>query len=346
MTAGQEASRAAGGIACILVGMLFWVTQDGLMKSLLGTFTVWSLICMRAIIAVAVLGPLIALLGQPYRLFTSLWPLHLLRAALSVSGFTLFYTAFPFMGLAEVSTIFFSAPLITALLAALFLGERIGVRRIACLLVGFLGVVVAIDPAGDAFHWTALLPLLSAFFYATSQVMARKIGKRETTLTLGFYTIAFSALLVLPMSYLLNSIMEVGPDLRHVRWDWPLPTWGQLPSLLALAAVGLIGYLLLTRAYQIASASLIGPFEYSYLPFATAMAFLVWGEVPGWHSVIGMLLIVGSGLYLGYREVQQDRGRAELPPSAEAAFVPTAPVGAIAHASDIYEKGREHDIRP
>ena len=164
-------------------------------------------------------------------------------------------------------------------------------------------------------------------------------------MTLGFYTIAFSALPVLPMSYFLNSVMEIGPDLRHIHWDWPLPAWGQLPSLLALSAVGLIGYLLLTRAYQIASASLVAPFDYSYLPFAAAMAFLVWGEVPGWHTVIGMLLIVGSGLYLGYREVQQDRGRGPSP-SSEAAFVPTAPVGAIAHASDIYEKDREHDIRP
>ena len=98
--------------------MLFFVAQDALMKTLLLTYPIWLLLFARSVLSVGVLTPLILWLGTPHRLLTPLWPLHMLRGLLFAAGFSLFYPAFPFMGLAEVSTIFFSAPLITALLAA------------------------------------------------------------------------------------------------------------------------------------------------------------------------------------------------------------------------------------
>ena len=130
------------------------------MKSLLGEFTVWMLILTRSVIAVLVLVPTILYLGRPHRLFSPLWPLHLARAVLFAFGFSLFYAAFPFMGLAEVTTIFFAAPLMTALLAAIFLDETIGRHRIGALVAGFAGVLVAMNPTGDAFRWVAILPLI------------------------------------------------------------------------------------------------------------------------------------------------------------------------------------------
>ena len=92
-------SRALAGILCIEAGMLLFVVQDVLMKALLGDFTIWLLIVARACVTLVVLGPLIVMLGAPHRLLTPLWPLHLARAALFAIGFSLFYVAFPFMGL-------------------------------------------------------------------------------------------------------------------------------------------------------------------------------------------------------------------------------------------------------
>ena len=110
------------------------------------------LIFTRSIITILVLTPTILILGRPHRLFTPLWPLHLARAALFAFGFSLFFAAFPFMGLAEVTTIFFSVPMMTALLAAIFLNETIGRHRIGALLIGFVGVLIAMNPTGDAFQ--------------------------------------------------------------------------------------------------------------------------------------------------------------------------------------------------
>ena len=314
--------------------MLLFVIQDGLMKSLLGEFTVWMLIFTRSIITVLILTPTILILGRPHRLLTPLWPLHLARAALFAFGFSLFYAAFPFMGLAEVTTIFFSAPLMTALLAAIFLNETIGRHRIGALLIGFVGVLIAMNPAGDAFQWVAILPLLCALTYAISQVIARRIGDRETTLTTGLLTIAFAGVFIVPMGYAVNLFLEIGPDFQHLRWDWQLPAWERVHLLILLGSIGMVGYMLLSRAYQIAPASLIAPFDYTYLPFATAMAYLVWAEVPAANTLIGMALIVGGGTYLGYREVIAARRLIEPAPTAEAVFVPGSPAGGLAHLAD------------
>ena len=146
LVAPVASSRAVAGILCIEFGMLLFVFQDGMMKALLGDFTVWMLIFARATVAVVVLVPTILLLGYPHRLLTPLWPLHFTRAALFTVGFSLYYAAFPRMGLAELTAIFFAAPLFTSIFAALFLGETIGARRITCLLIGFVGVVIAMNP--------------------------------------------------------------------------------------------------------------------------------------------------------------------------------------------------------
>ncbi|MEM1198378.1 MAG: DMT family transporter [Pseudomonadota bacterium] len=327
-------SRVVAGIVCVELGAVIFAIQDGMMKALLDDFTVWMLITARAMVTLLVLVPTILWLGKPHRLFSPLWPLHLARAFLFSFGFSLYYAAFPFMGLAELTTIFYSAPLITALMAVVVLGETIGIRRAICLLVGFIGVIISMNPTGDAFQPVAVLPLICAITYAISQMIARKIGERDTSLTLGLYTIALSGILIMPLGYSVNALFDLGDGFAHLRWEWQMPDGKGIAILALLGVIGMTGYMLLSRAYQIASASLIAPFDYSYLPIAAIMAYFVWGEVPGWHTMVGMVLIVGSGLYLGYREIQQARSPSEPAPTAVVAFVPTSPVDALVHSAD------------
>ena len=129
-TTATAPSRSLEGIACVIIGMLLFVGQDGMMKFMLEIFPIWALMGVRGLIALVVLTSLILWLGAPHRLFTPLWRLHVLRGVLLGFGFSLFYAAFPFMNLAEVSTIFFSAPLMIGLLSVVMLGETIGKHRI------------------------------------------------------------------------------------------------------------------------------------------------------------------------------------------------------------------------
>jgi len=314
-------SRAAQGIVCIEAAMLLFVVQDAAMKSLLASYPVWPLLFARSVVAVMLLVPLIAWLGGPHRLRSGLWPLHLARAALFATGFSMFYAAFPFMGLAEVSTIFFAAPLFTTLMAAPFLGERIGTHRAAALAVGFAGVVIAMRPGGGL-DWVAVLPLLCALSYAASQILARRIGERESTLTVGLYTLAFSGVLILPAGWAVAQIVPDTAATQHLRWGLPEGTLADLPRLAALGLVGMVAYMLASRAYQVANASLVAPFDYTYLPFAALLAFVLWAEVPAPATVAGMTLIIASGLYIGWREIRAARRGDATLPTAASTFTP------------------------
>ena len=322
-------NRAVTGIICVLAGMLFFVGQDVLMKMLLGPFTIWTLMAVRGLMAMAILVPIMLVLGAPHRLWTPLWPLHLLRGALFAIGFSMFYAAFPLMGLAEVSTIFFASPLILAVFAAVLLGEHIGIRRTVALLVGFGGVVIAMAPTSQGFNWAAVLPLGCAVFYGLLQILARVIGDRDSALTTGVWTIVSSSVLMIPLGWALNQVMDM-TAYPHLGWHLAMPTQEQVLPLLLLGSIGMCGFLLLSRAYQIAPASVVAPFDYAYLPLATALAWVYWGEVPMAHTLMGMALIVASGLYLGYRELRHAR-RAHVPaPTAEAVFTPGNPAGSLA----------------
>ncbi|MEP1206195.1 MAG: DMT family transporter [Rhizobiaceae bacterium] len=325
-TISRQSTGARQGIVCMLVGMWLFVGQDVLMKGLLGAQPLWMLISARALVSVVILLPLIAVLKGSHRLYTPLWPIHLLRAFLFTAGFAMFYTAFPFMGLAEVSTIFFSAPLFTAILAVVFLDERLGIHRVAALLLGFGGVVIAMAPSQGEFQWIAILPLICAVFYASSMILTRRVGEGESSLTMGLWTIGFSGLLIWPIGWVVNAVVPLGPDFPHLRLELVVPDAAQMVQLALLGVVGMGGYILVNRAYQVANAGLIAPFDYTYLPFATLMAWALWDEVPGSRTFIGMVIIVGSGLYLGFRELRATRASGAPAPVGEAVFTTGAPV--------------------
>lgn len=325
-TTATAPSRSLEGIACVVIGMLLFVGQDGMMKFMLEIFPIWVLMAVRGLIALVVLTSLILWLGAPHRLFTPLWRLHVMRGVLLGFGFSLFYAAFPFMNLAEVSTIFFSAPLMIGLLSVVMLGETIGRHRVAALVIGFIGVLIAMNPQIDNFRWATIMPLICAFSYALAQILARRIGERETTLTTGLYTLVFSSIVVLPAGWLLNQFVDFGPEMVHLGWHFPTLDGQLLLFVVLLGINGSIGFLLLSRAYQVANASLVAPFDYTYLPFATLMAYFVWSEVPTTNTLIGMTLIIACGLYLGYREIRNAKSENDPLPVAEAFVAPGNPV--------------------
>ena len=302
------------------------------MKSLLGEFPIWPLLLVRAIVCSLVMLPIILYLGPPHRILSPLWPLHVTRALLFAFGFSLYYAAFPFMTLAAVTTIFFAAPLITAVFAAVFLRERIGIHRISALVLGFVGVIIAMKPGADSFQWVSVLPLICACSYATSQMLARRIGDRDTAMVAGAYTIILAGLIVLPLGWSLNLLFDFGAQATHLQWSWAAFTLATLPWLALLGALGMVAWTLLSRAYQIADVGAVAPFEYAYLPMAAVLGFVVFDEVPAWNTLVGMSLIIVSGSYIAFREIAN--ARRSIKPTAEASFAPGNP-GIVPDSHDL-----------
>ena len=178
-------------------------------------------------------------------------------------------------------------------------------------------------PGADSFQWVSVLPLICACSYATSQMLARRIGDRDTAIVAGAYTIILAGFFVLPLGWSLNALFDVGAKAAHLSWSWDAFSFAVLPLLFLLGAIGMVGWTLLSRAYQIADVSAVAPFEYAYLPMAAALGYLAFNEVPAWNTLAGMALIIVSGIYIGYREVINARD--SIKPVTEASFAPGNP---------------------
>lgn len=217
------------------------------------------------------------------------------RALLLVAEIGCFILAFRYMQLAETHSIGAIFPLVITALSAIWLGERVGVRRWTAVAIGFTGMLVILRPGLSVFDPVALLPLAGATMFAVYQVMTKVIARTDSMETTLLYTgwVGFAA-----MTFF-------GP----FDWEWPdARGWG----LLMLAGLlGSIGHATVIKALEIAPASVLQPFNYTLLVWATAIGFVVFGDLPDLWTVAGAGIIVASGLYVWWRE----RVRAQQAPS-------------------------------
>jgi drug/metabolite transporter (DMT)-like permease len=199
-----------------------------------------------------------------------------------IAGFTL-------LGLVESHAVFACYPLIVAALSGPVLGEKVGWRRWSAIGVGFIGVIIILEPGYGVFEPVALVPLAAAAMFALYALMTRYVGRRDSTATSFFWTGTVGAIAV--------SMIGV--------WFWePMttPDWGWM---IALCLTGVSGHWLLIRCYEVAEASAVQPFAYSQLVFAASVGILVFGETLRANVALGVVIIVGAGLFTLWRERQQ-----------------------------------------
>lgn len=208
------------------------------------------------------------------------------RALLLVAEIGCFVLAFRYMQLAETHSIGAVFPLVITALSALWLGERVGVRRWTAVAIGFVGMLVILRPGLAVFETVALLPLAGAIMFAVYQVMTKVLSRTDSSETILLYTgwVGFAALSLF------------GP----FDWQWPdARGWG----LLVLAGLlGAIGHATVIKALEAAPASVLQPFNYTLLVWATGIGFVVFGDLPDLWTVVGAAIIVASGIYVWWRE--------------------------------------------
>jgi drug/metabolite transporter (DMT)-like permease len=221
---------------------------------------------------------------------------HLKRALSQFCSMMSIFLAFQLMPLAGVIAISFSAPLFTSLLSIVMLKEKVGVHRWSALIVGFLGVLFITKPGAGTLQSGALFALANAILISTVAIAIRRMSATESTETLTIYQLTsitlFTALL-LPFGF-------------------SLPAWKDgLFMALAGIANGVAQYWW-TKSLHLAPPSAVVPFNYLSLVWATILGFLVWGDAPTDDLLIGAAVVVGSGLYILWRETVRQRERALL----------------------------------
>lgn len=282
---GAASAGAARGILWMLLTTFCFICMDTLAKHLSQSYpvpqVVWARYVFQVLILALFLGPRL-----PRALRSRRLGMQLGRSLCLLGATVLFFTALSFIQLAEAGAIMFVAPLIVTALSVPLLGERVGPRRWASVLVGFLGALVIIRPGTGAMQATALFALGGASCYALYQITTRLLAGQDPPLT----TLAYSA-----------GAGAVATSLA-VPFFWATP---DAAGWLAMSAMGLaacIGHFALIKAFESAPAATVSPFGYSALLWATLFGFVVFGELPDLWTVVGALIIAASGLYIVHRE--------------------------------------------
>lgn len=299
-----SAHNPGKGALYIILSMLLFACQDVLLKAASDHLPVLQLLTIRtAMVAVLLAAGIVVLQPRAWRP-QRIWPL-LLRGVLAFFAFSSYYLALAFIPLAEASAVYMSAPLFVTALSVPLLGERIGAHRVAAVLLGFVGVLIVINPGAGIVRFESAVPLFSALCYALIPIITRRTSGSERALTMAFYT----ALAYLGCALLASAIFS-----RNVDVDTATSIGGNIAAawrtvdLSTLAALGLAalfftgGLLSITEAYRIAAVSALAPFEYSHLVWSSVLGVLVFHSWPSLHTLIGGALITGCGCYVAYRE--------------------------------------------
>ena len=212
--------------------------------------------------------------------------LQFVRAACLFGGTSSLYFSLQHLDIAEASSIQFLAPVLITAISGMFLGEHVGPRRWIAVMIAFAGVLVVARPGSGVLGFWALLPFITAVLLAIYMILTRTIRSKDDPATTTFYSTAVGAV---ALTIMLPAVWE----------PVPVALW---PFIVLTGAAGAAGHYLLVRAFQVAEASMLAPFTYSQVVAAVFWGVVIFGAIPSVWTIVGASMIVGSGIYVWYRE--------------------------------------------
>ena len=274
------------GILLILIYSFFAVISDTCAKSLVSEATVtqvvWGRFFFHALALLIFLGPLKLLELSK----TSNPKLQFIRSFMMIATAFFFFTGINAIDLATAHSIFFITPILVTVLSIPILGERIGLRRILGVCVGFSGALVILRPGFDQVPPESLYFVFAAITAAIYQITTRKLGNVDHAYTTLFYTAVFGA-------FLSSLIVWV---------EWQALNLAYWALMIALGFTAALGHFFLIKAFQVAPASALMPFSYFSFIWALVIGYLLFNELPDNQTVLGAGIIMGSGIYIYLRE--------------------------------------------
>lgn len=300
------------GILCAVGGATLLSVNDLAIKMLSGDYPLHEVILVRAGIALVFILVFIRVSGQSFRLLTTRRPrIHLLRVSVVMVSNVTYFLGLAALPIANAQAIGFAAPLILTVLSVIVLGEQVGRHRWGAVIAGLIGVLIMLRPEGaGTVSLAAVLVLVSAFSYASTQIMTRQMKDTESAVTINVFTQLGFILVSLAMGLGTGDGHFEGTgdatfDFLFRAWSWP--PLADLPWFLATGLAVAAGGLLMSQAYRMNEAALVAPFEYTSMPLGILWGLTLFGTFPDLQGWIGIVLICGAGLYTLWRETVRRR---------------------------------------
>lgn len=288
----QAAPPVMRGILLMCVSTVFFSAMHVLVRYVARDVPPLQIAFLRNIFGVIVFVPLLMSTGLSF-LRTERIGMHAMRGLLNVAAMLMFFTGLAMTPVARVTALAFSAPLFTALLSVMFLGERFRARRWLALVVGFSGTLIILRPGMIPADLGSLLVVSSALLWGVTMILIKILSRTESSFAITAYMNIFL------------SVFSLGPAL----WVWVTPPPEMWAWMVAIGVLGTIAQLALSQALKETEPTAVMPFDFLKLVWATLMGMWVFGELPDIYTWVGALVVFASGFYIAWRE-HQERKRA------------------------------------
>jgi drug/metabolite transporter (DMT)-like permease len=296
---GRVLPLLGNGIFWMLTGTALFAFNDALGKWLVAQYPIGVVLLLRSVTGLVLLAPLIRRQGLRALIAVERPGLHLLRLAFIIIEIILFYTAVREMPLADVMTIYLAAPLFVTALSVPILGETVGIRRWSAVIVGFIGVLIVMQPSGAAFSLPAIAAFGGSLAFAITMIQTRQLrgAGGPTLITLQCVATGLAG----AVSACFAFRMPDGVDLLLI-------------AMLGIAST--VAHIMINHALRLSPAAVVVPFQYTSIIWAVLLGYLIWGDMPTYAMGLGTAIIIASGLYVFRREqtVLQRRAAARRDP--------------------------------
>lgn len=275
------------GIGYMVAGNALVTLNDAITKWLTASYPVGQILFLRGVFFFVPILYFVWRAGGMRMLRVHSVAGQIFRAVLFIVASTLFVCSVGLMALPTVIALTFTAPLFVTALAPTLLGEIVGWRRWAAVIVGFVGVLVIMRPLDASWSWVVLLPVIGAFCGALRDMLTRRITARESSVSILFY----------------GALAVVLVSLCTLPFGWRSVSTTDLLLFAVQGFVMGIAHYLMIESFRMAEAALVAPFKYTAFIWATIYGAAIWGDYPDRWTVLGALVILASGLYILHREL-------------------------------------------
>jgi len=298
------------GILLILLGMAFFSIQDSLIKYIFEESALYELYFGRTLTALILLIIFLKVTSQKLVFKTHYPLLTCCRVICFFFGFSFFYISLTYMSLAMANALFFSSPFFISILAIIFLGEKVGIRRWLAIIVGFIGVYIVLNPDIENFNYMKLAPVACALCYAISMTITKITSEKDNVYSQMFH-LYIGAIGISILFFIFTGKGQFNtysdPTFQFILREWftnPTYAW---PYIVVMGFVAAVSFYCVFSAYSVASPSVVSLFEYSLIIWAIIIGYVLFNDVPTIRTFVGVALIIGAGVYIYLREKVRDQ---------------------------------------